>query len=90
MFAPSPNLALQDHAFTTSIYLNNTPPATPKSPTKPNLAVRKVSLPPMQTKTMVTPTRKVTCVPSQLYIRDVAMFEITNGPWPLNATPGIQ
>ena len=64
MFAPSPNLALQDHAFTTSIYLNNTPPATPKSLTKPNLAVRKVSLPPMQTKTMVTPTRKVTCVPT--------------------------
>ena len=51
----------QDHAFTTSIYLNNTPPATPKSPTKPNLAVRKVSLPPLQTKTLVTPTKKVGC-----------------------------
>ena len=67
MFAP-PYLAFQDHAFTTSIYLNNTPPATPKSPTKPNLAVRKVSLPPMQTKTIVTPTKKV-CVPTALHPR---------------------
>ena len=88
-FYTSPCLALQDHAFTTSIYLNNTPPPTPKSPTKPNLAVRKVSLPPMQTKTIVTPTKKVR-VPTTRHPRRNAIFEITNGPCPLNARPGIQ
>ena len=88
-FYTYPCLALQDHAFTTSIYLNNTPPPTPKSPTKPNLAVRKVSLPPMQTKTIVTPTKKVR-VPTTRHPRRNAIFEITNGPCPLNARPGIQ
>jgi len=53
----------QHQTFTTSIYLNQTPPATPKSPTKPQSSLivnRKTSLPVcLQTKTKVTSSKSV-------------------------------
>jgi len=53
----------QHQTFTTSIYLNQSPPATPKSPTKPQSSLivnRKTSLPVcLQTKTKVTSSKSV-------------------------------
>jgi len=53
----------QHQTFTTSIYLNQTPPATPKSPTKSQSSLivnRKTSLPVcLQTKTKVTSSKSV-------------------------------